>query len=235
MQIVFFRAFFSAVVLAILILFKNKNLFKVKLKDLWLFISAGIFSIVLFNFSYYKTMALTSLSVAAVLLYTAPIFVCVLSVILFREKVTFNKLFALLIAFVGCCFVSGAFSKGQTISVIALVFGLLTGFGYSLYTIFSQLLINKKYNTLTITFYTFLFAAVGSLVFVNTHKTYLKSHKKPRKHSEALKLIYQSIQFFVNSPYSIVNSGSRKVTKQCGLCFVFSFCQTIKYFFFFFG
>ena len=170
MQIVFFRALFSAIILGSIILIRDKGLFKLKLKDIWLFAAAGIFSIVLFNFSYYKTMALTSLSVAAVLLYTAPIFVSILSVILFREKITLNKITALIIAFVGCCFVTGLFSQSQRITATALVFGLLTGFGYSLYTIFSQILINKGYATLTITFYTFLFAAVGALPFVNVIK-----------------------------------------------------------------
>lgn len=171
MQIVFFRAFFSSLVLGIIIFLKNKSLFKVKLKDLCFFAAAGVFSIVLFNFSYYRTMALTSLSVAAVLLYAAPIFVSVLSVLLFREKITFNKIFALIIAFLGCCFVSGVFSQNHRLTPTALCFGLLTGFGYSLYTIFSQVLINKGYSSLTITFYTFLFAAIGSLPLANIGKT----------------------------------------------------------------
>ena len=179
MQIVFFRALFSAAILGGIILIKDKRQFKLKPKDIWLFASTGVFSIVLFNFSYYKTMALTSLSVAAVLLYTAPIFVSVLSVILFREKITPNKITALIIAFVGCCFVTGLFSQSQRITAIALVFGLLTGFGYSLYTIFSQILINKGYATLTITFYTFLFAALGALPFVNVTKTAEQSAVAP--------------------------------------------------------
>lgn len=179
MQIVFFRAFFSAIILAIVILFKNKKFFRIHLKDIWLFAAAGVFSIVLFNFSYYKTMALTSLSVAAVLLYTAPIFVCILSVILFREKITFNKITALIIAFIGCCFVSGVFSQSHRITATALIFGLLTGFGYSLYTIFSQLLLNKGYHSLTITFYTFLFAALGSLPLVNVLETFNQIVNKP--------------------------------------------------------
>ena len=172
MQIVFFRALISALVYAALILFKNKSLFKIALKDLWLFMSTGFFSIVLFNFSYYKTMSLTTLSVAAVLLYTAPFFVFIMSIPLFKEKVTFAKIFALVSAFLGCAFVSGVFWGEQSISLTALIFGLLTGFGYSLYTIFSQILINKKYHSLTITFYAFLSAAVGTLPFISITKTF---------------------------------------------------------------
>ena len=140
MQIVFFRALFSAIILGSIILIRDKGLFKLKLKDIWLFAAAGIFSIVLFNFSYYKTMALTSLSVAAVLLYTAPIFVSILSVILFREKITLNKITALIIAFVGCCFVTGLFSQSQRITATALVFGLTRLLGRK----FTEIMLDKK-------------------------------------------------------------------------------------------
>lgn len=203
MQIVFFRAFFSAIILGAIILIKNKQFFKVKARDIWLFAAAGVFSIVLFNFSYYKTMVLTSLSVAAVLLYTAPIFVCILSVILFREKITVNKITALIIAFLGCCFVSGVFSQGQRITPTALVFGLLTGFGYSLYTIFSQILLNKGYNSLTITFYTFSFAALGSLPFINIGVTFNQVVKMP------LGLLVMVSMAVLNTviPYLLYTSG----------------------------
>lgn len=207
MQIVFFRAFFSSVILALIILFKNKQLFKVKVKDIWLFAAAGVYSIVLFNFSYYKTMSLTSLSVAAVLLYTAPIFVCVLSVLLFKEKITINKIIALIIAFVGCCFVSGIFSQSQRITLAALGFGLLTGFGYSLYTIFSQVLLNKGYGSFTITFYTFLFAALGSLPLMNVAKTFNQVATEPRG------ILVMLLMAVLNTviPYLLYTSGLKGV------------------------
>ena len=167
MEMVLGRAFISAVLLGIIILFKDISLFKVRFSDLWLFIAAGIFSIVLFNFSYYTTMSLTSLSVAAVLLYTAPFFVVIISLFLFKERLNSNKIIALFTAFLGCCFVSGFFDTAHRISGKALFFGLLTGLGYALYTVFSELLLKRGYKTLTITFYVFFFAAVCSLLFVN--------------------------------------------------------------------
>ena len=88
MQMVFWRAIISAAVFFIIILVKDVSLFKIKFKDLWFFIAAGLFSIVLFNFSYYTTMSLTSLSVAAVLLYTAPFFVVLMSIFIFKEILT---------------------------------------------------------------------------------------------------------------------------------------------------
>ena len=57
---------------AILIFIKDKNLFKIKLRDLWCFAGTGLLSIVFFNLCYFKEITITSLSVAAILLYTAP-------------------------------------------------------------------------------------------------------------------------------------------------------------------
>lgn len=172
MGIVFGRSFFTAIILVVFILFKDKNLFKVKLKDLPLFIGAAVFSIILFNFSYYKTMSLTSLSVAAVLLYTAPFFVVIISAFLFKERLNVKKVCALFVAFVGCLFVSGIFDSQNRITLAAIIFGLLTGFGYALYTIFSRILIDKGYDTFTITFYTFLFSAFLCLPLINISSTF---------------------------------------------------------------
>lgn len=178
-QIVLMRSLFSSLVLGAVILFKDTRLFRVKMKDLWLFICGGIFSIVLFNYSYYKTMSYTSLSVAAVLLYTAPFFVIIISRILFKEKLTVNKIVALLVAFVGCLMVSGVFDAAQRISAKALIFGLLTGLGYAMYTIFGELILRRGYHTLTLTFYVFFFACIGSIPFIKPSETVYLFANKP--------------------------------------------------------
>lgn len=162
LQLVFGRMLFSSALVGIIILFKDKNLFRIKLKDLWVFALGGVMSIVFFNYCYYKTMSYTSLSVAAVLMYTAPFFVMIISLFLFGEKLRLNKCVALAVAFVGCCLVSGVFSGNESIGSTALILGLLTGFGYALYTIFGELAIKRGYRSFTITFYVFLFAAIGA-------------------------------------------------------------------------
>ena len=172
MKIVLARELFTMLILAVVILVKDYKLFKVRLRDLPYFAMAGIFSIVMFNYCYYKTISLSTLSIAAVLLYTAPFFVIIISTILFREGLTVKKCAACIIAFLGCGFVTGAFCSGQSISGKCLVFGLLTGFGYSLYTIFGNILLKKGYDTLTVTFYVFAFAFLGCLPFVNIAESF---------------------------------------------------------------
>lgn len=203
MQMVFGRAIVSALLLAVIILIKDRALFKIKLRDLWLFISAGLFSIVLFNFSYYTTMSLTSLSVAAVLLYTAPFFVVIISLFLFNEKLTSNKCIALITAFIGCCLVSGLLDAKHRVSGKALFFGLLTGLGYALYTIFGELLLRKGYKTLTITFYVFASAAICSMAFINPISTVSYAIATPK----ASFIVFLMALFNTVIPYVLYTTG----------------------------
>ena len=160
---VFYRCFFTVLIIGAVMLTVNKNGFKIHIKDLWIFIANGAFSIVMFNFCYYQTMRLSTLAVAAVLLYTAPIFVMIMSVFLFNEKINVKKALAVIMAFIGCAFVSGVVGNAVKISLPALIYGLLTGFGYALYTVFSNILIKRGYGALAVIFYTFVFAAVDSV------------------------------------------------------------------------
>lgn len=128
------------------------------------FVGTGMLSLAFFSACYYTCIASAGVGVAALLLYTAPAFVMLLSALLFHEALTARKLLALLLTIVGCGLVTGALAGGLTLTPAALVFGLLSGFGYALYTIFGKFAL-RDYDSLTITAYTVLFAALGVLPF----------------------------------------------------------------------
>ena len=113
---------------------------------------------------------MTSLSVAAVLLYTAPAMVMVMSRFLFREKFTGIKVLALVLTFFGCVLVTGIAGSGDVLSPAGILVGLGAGLGYALYSIFSRYALERGYTSLTITFYTFLIAAIGSFFFADMGK-----------------------------------------------------------------
>lgn len=161
------RVFGALLFLGTGIFLYNKKLLRVRLKDLWCFAGTGIVSIVFFNYCYFTTIQLTSLSVAAVLLYTAPVFVTVLSIFLFKEKFHLRKLAALILAFVGCVFVTGILSETLTLTTEGILLGLGAGFGYAMYSIFGRYAIQRGYESLTISFYTFLFACFGFLPLID--------------------------------------------------------------------
>ena len=165
MQVVSIRVFFSALILVLYLLIKDINQLKIHLKDIPLFIGTGVGSIIFFNYCYFQAIELIGgASIPALLLYTAPIFVMVLSLILFKEKITKKKLVSLIMTFLGLALVTGAFSNTNKISAIALLFGLGSGLGYALYSIFGKFLVDK-YSAITITTYTFVVTTVFSIPF----------------------------------------------------------------------
>ncbi|HUM82175.1 MAG TPA: DMT family transporter [Lachnospiraceae bacterium] len=173
MDIVFLRSAVTACIMLVVLIVRGKSLLKIKLRDLWCFAGTGLCSIVFFNFCYFKAIMLTTLSVAAILLYTAPAFVIVLSFILFHERITLVRFAALVLMFSGCCFVTGIASADNRISFAGLLYGLGAGLGYALYSIFGRFAIKRGYDSMTITFYTFLAAAAGSFALSN-HTTVVK-------------------------------------------------------------
>jgi len=91
MQIVEIRSVLTVVAMFTALAIFRRDLLRVKVKDLWCFAGGGIISVILFNYCYFQTIQRASLSTAAILLYTSPIFVLLLSVPLFGEKLTKKK------------------------------------------------------------------------------------------------------------------------------------------------
>lgn len=157
------RCGIAAVCFGLLILVTGPGQFRVRLKDLWCFIGTGLLSLLFFTFCYFHAINMMDLSTAAILLYTAPTFVMLMSAVLFGEKVTPVKGTAVLLAFAGCCLVSGV-GTDTHITLAGLLFGLGSGIGYALYTIFSRFALQRGYSSNTINFYSCLLAAVGAFV-----------------------------------------------------------------------
>ena len=151
----------AAMLFLVTVLLRNPSALKVRLKDLWCFLGTGICSMLFFTYCYFRAIELMSLSVSAILLYTAPVFVVLLSAVLFDEPLGRKKLIAVGVAFVGCCFVSGI-GQGTAVTAVGVLFGLGAGIGYALYSIFAKFAIDRGYNNLTINLYTHGFAATGA-------------------------------------------------------------------------
>lgn len=205
-EIAFIRAFGALVLLSLVSIIKDPKVFKIKLKDIKYFIGTGVFSFVLMNSCYFITINETSLSVAAILLYTAPTMVMLLSIILFNEKITKKKLLSLGMTFVGCVLVVDLFNVNTTITTRGILFGLGSGLGYALYTIFGRYAL-KKYKTMTVTLYTFLFASMGLFPLINIQEIVtLYSNEKAYIFSFLLMTIATII------PYLLYTKGLSEIT-----------------------
>lgn len=163
MQVAAIRVATAAAALTLYILAKDRSLLKVRLRDCWCFVGTGIVSLVFFNWCYFTAIERTSLAVAAVLLYTSPVFVMLFSAALFHEKINARKLTALGLTLLGCLFVAGVFGTASPFTPMGILAGIGAGVGYALYSIFGRFALEKGYHSITISEYTFLFAALGAL------------------------------------------------------------------------
>ena len=146
--------------LALYMMIYDKSLFKISLKGFGICAVTGVFSCLLMSTLYFVSIEHTSMSVAAILLYTAPVWVILASVLLYGETFNLKLGIALVLAFAGCVLVSG-FSAG-TVSTIGIVSGLAAGFAYALYSILGKYAL-KICSPYTVTFYSFLVAAICAI------------------------------------------------------------------------
>lgn len=158
-QVACLRLVTAGILFALILLIKDPKGFKIRAKDIPLFLALGLVSILFFTCCYFTAIRLMTMSTAAILLYTSPIWVMVLSVIFLKEKITSRKIISLILAFAGCVLVSGFGGKVTFTGVLA---GLGSGLGYGLYSIFGTFAL-KRYKPLTVTCYTFLIAGLGSI------------------------------------------------------------------------
>lgn len=166
-QIVAIRCFFASLLMIIFCLIKNPSTLKIKFCHLPYFLGTGILSIAFFNFCYFQALSLIGgSSIPALLLYTSPIFVTIISIFLFKEKINLQKIVALFLTLLGLVFVTGVLGKQENLSFIAFLFGIGSGFCYALYSIFGKL-IGDRYSSLTITAYTFIISALFTIPISN--------------------------------------------------------------------
>ncbi len=156
------RMAIAVVILFFVILFFDRSLLRIRLKDIWLFAGGGILGTLGLNLCYNEAINRLTLSLAAVLLSLAPIFVLLLAAVLFREKITGKKVGCMLLAILGCAFVSGIFeaSSSLTWSAAGIAIGIASAFFYAFYSIFSKLSMEHGYHPLTVTFYCLLLITI---------------------------------------------------------------------------
>lgn len=152
----------ASIIMFIGIFIYKKSWLKIKLKDLWIFISSGILGMMLLNFCYNWAINQLTLSFAAVLLSLSPVFVMFFVAVLFRERVTLKKVLCTVMAVAGCVLVSGMLESGAELkwTPAGIIVGLLAAVFYALYSVFSKLAMKRGYNVFTITFYSMLTVSI---------------------------------------------------------------------------
>ena len=163
---VFVRNFGTLVVLTVVFALLHREVFRIKLKHLPIFMASGLVSVLLLSIVYFQCQTMCSLSVAAILLYLAPSFVVLFSAVLWKTPLTKRKLAALGISLLGCVLVSGVLGGGASASWGGIALGVASGLSYASYTVFAHYGL-AHYESYTMIYWTFVFAGLGSILLAD--------------------------------------------------------------------
>lgn len=133
------------------------KMFKIDKRGLIQCLLLGILSQALFNYCYNVSIGVVGVATGSILLYAAPVFVCIMSKIIFKEQIGILKVFSLALNIIGCfLMVTGGNLSYLKLSFIGIVFGLASAFLYSLVTIIGKIA-SGDIHPFTVVFYSFLF------------------------------------------------------------------------------
>jgi drug/metabolite transporter (DMT)-like permease len=168
----FMRMFFAFLLLFAITLAKEGTAsFRIGRNTLISCALLGFVSMSLNNLCYTNAVNRLGMSLAAAILYMAPIFTSIQSKLFFHEKVGRNKLIALAFNVIGCVLAAtGGRLSLEGVSVIGLLFGIGAAFAYSTQNIFGRLATDEA-SPFVVATYNFFFAAAFTLVVARPFST----------------------------------------------------------------
>ena len=138
MQMTAMRAIVGAAVMTVYALVRDRGLFRIRKLELCIFAltAIGLFGTGTF---YFASMQASSISTAVVLMYMAPLYVTVFSVLFFGERLNAAKVISVILMLAGCALVSGIVTDGLTVNMPGIAMGVLSGISYGAYNILTKL------------------------------------------------------------------------------------------------
>ena len=165
--LLFLRFSIAIVPILIAIIATDKNLFRIELKDIPLFLVCSL-CIIGLNLCYNHSMNTVPLSLAAVLLSIAPIYVLIIAYFLFGEKITSKKLICMILAISGCVLMTGILENDLgNLPLFGILSGIGAGLFWAVYLMASKKSIENGNHTFTILFYSVIFISIALIPFTD--------------------------------------------------------------------
>lgn len=165
--LLFLRFSIAIIPILLAIFLTDRELFKIDKSDIPLFIACAI-CIIGLNLCYNESMNTIPLSLAAVLLSLAPIYVIIIAYIAFSEKITSKKVICMLLAIFGCVLMTGVLENSMmNISVFGIACGIGAGLFWAFYLIASKKSIKNGKHTFTILLYSIIIISIALIPFTD--------------------------------------------------------------------
>jgi DME family drug/metabolite transporter len=169
-EVAFWRALVGAGIFAV----HAAAIRKVRLdrRDLPAVAAFGVVGVAGLMACYSRAVEAGGAALAAILLYTAPLWVALLSALFMGERMTRRKLLALAVATLGVAGIAASSGGGgMRLTPAALGWGLASGFAYALYYLFGKRYF-ERYATATLFIYALPVGALAMLPLTDfSHKT----------------------------------------------------------------
>ena len=163
----FMRMFFAFIImLAVSFIKHGRNVIIRDSRTIFLCALLGIICNGLFNVFYTNSIRLNGMGIACVLMYTAPVFTSIASRIIFHEKFSRIKIFALIMNIIGCILTVTGINifANDNISLTGIFSGIGSGFCYGMAAVVGRIA-GEKTDSFIMSVYSFFFAALFLIIF----------------------------------------------------------------------
>lgn len=167
----FWRAALVALVLLPLLLLFKPQWAHLRSEQVPFYAGYGLL-LALFNSLWTLSVALNGASVATILTYCSVGFTVFLGWMMYNERLSLRELLVIVVSLGGCFLVSNGDSMGNSrFDLLGLMVGMLSGIGYTLYTLGGRIASERRYPVWNTILYVFGFSAVYQWLF-NTLLTF---------------------------------------------------------------
>ncbi len=165
--LLFLRFSIAIPVMVIAILATNKKQLKIKLSDIKLLIITAM-GIIGLNVLYNIAMNTISLSIAAVLLSSDPVFVLIIAYLIFKEKITKSKVLSIILVLIGCILTTGLIEgNASNVTGIGIIGGIGAAIFWAIYMMGSKKALENGLHTYTILLYSILINTIVLIPFTS--------------------------------------------------------------------
>lgn len=169
-EVAFCRLFFGFLILFLYAFIFKPSALKITLKGLVYTIIIGVFSQALFNLLYFNSIERVGIAVAAVLLYTAPIFLAFLSKLIFKEQISLAKKISIGFCVVGSVLaVTGGVLDIRLLDGVGILLGIGAALSYAFLSVVSKKAMEET-DELTLVIYSFL---IGWILLIPIAKPWI--------------------------------------------------------------
>jgi len=154
------RVALASAIIFLVFLFFSRELLRLRPKDIpfFLLLGGGVMAVV--TGSYLYTISKIQVAAAILIQYLAPIFVAIYAMLFWKERPTFAKIMALILAFGGCFLVVGGYNlKLLQMNLLGILGGLTSAITFAGYSLLGERAMHR-YRPWTVLFYALAFSAL---------------------------------------------------------------------------